>query len=368
MLIVDTCYPAFLERHYRERPKLRRRPYPEQLAALMAGRFGTSDAYSHELRRLGHEAAEVVVNCDPLQRAWAREHGVARLLRALDRLPTRAGVALRRAARHAIAHAQVDDHSADVVYVQDLWFFTRRELDRLRASGRLVVGQIASTPPGEDVLRGFDLLVTSFPHFVERFWSLGVDAAYLPIAFDARLLDEVAVDGPRPHRAVFVGGLDPRVHPGGVGLLERLVGRMDLEIWGYGVEELPPASPIIPRHRGEAWGLDMYGVLARSEIVVNRHIEAAEGHANNMRMYEATGMGALLVTEAAPNLADLFAPGEEVVSYATEDELVERVRALLEDEPRRSRTAAAGHARTLSEHTYERRIAQLAAELEARVR
>ena len=40
----------------------------------------------------------------------------------------------------------------------------------------------------------------------------------------------------------------------------------------------------------------MYKILGRSKISFNRHINTAENNANNMRLYEATGMGSLLLT------------------------------------------------------------------------
>jgi len=86
-----------------------------------------------------------------------------------------------------------------------------------------------------------------------------------------------------------------------------------------------------------------------------------------MRLYEATGVGALLVTEARRNLADLFEPGREVVAYDDEDDLVDRLRHFAEHDDERRRIAAAGQARTLREHTYANRMAELAAMLEARL-
>jgi len=363
VLVVDTYYPAFTAEHYAARPGLERAPYDEQLAALIARRFGTTDAYSANFDALGHPAADVIVNCEPLQLAWAAEHG-PRWTRAAAHLPR-----VRLAALHRIAHAQIDAFAPDVVYLQDLWFFTKPELDRMRRAGRLVVGQIASAPPPADRLRGLDLIVTSFPHYVERFRGLGIDSEYLPIAFHTPIGEQVAADpaGERPHAAVFVGGVNPAVHPAGTELIARLCAAGLIDVWGYGADALPPGSPILDRHHGPAWGLDMYRVLAQSRLVVNRHIEAAEGFANNMRLFETTAMGALLLTERAPNLAGLFVPGEEVETYASEDELVEKLRHYAARPEEAQRIAAAGQRRTLAEHTYERRIAQLAALLEQRL-
>lgn len=368
VLVVDTYYPAFVARHYAERPGLEDCSYAEQLRSLMDRCFGTADAYSKNLAALGHDAADVIADCVPLQLAWAREHRVlsARALSAVaGRAPHPLGAAARRAFLHRVLDAQVEAYAPDVVYLQDLWLLSRRELDRLRSRGYHVAGQIASEPPPASRLEGFDLLVTSFPHYVGRFAALGVRSAYLPIAFHADVLDRVA-SGARPHGAVFVGGVNPRVHPAGTALLERLCAQDLVDVWGYGADELDPASPILARHHGEAWGLDAYRVLAASRIVVNRHIEAAEGFANNMRLYETTGMGALLLTEDAPNLDTLFAPGREVVTYASEEQLAERVRDLLAREGDRAEIARAGQARTLRDHTYARRIGELAEILESR--
>jgi hypothetical protein len=46
----------------------------------------------------------------------------------------------------------------------------------------------------------------------------------------------------------------------------------------------------------------MNEILAHSQVTLNRQIEAAEGSANNMRLFEATGVGAMLVTDDGKNL------------------------------------------------------------------
>jgi spore maturation protein CgeB len=365
VLVVDTYYDAFLERHYEERAGLAAQSYAEQFRALMDRRFGTSDAWSHALGAAGHEARTVVANCVPLQACWADEDGAARLPRLRTRLPGRLGIAAGERLPQEIAFAQA--RGFDVVLCQDMGFFERRDLDRLRANGALVAGQIASPAPDRERLGGYDVIFTSFPHFVDRFRADGLDAEYLPLAFDERLLDVLPASD-RSRAVTFVGGVHPRVHAAGTALLEQLAERVPLEVWGYGADELAPESPLRKAHRGEAWGLDMYRLLAESRIVVNRHIDVAEGHANNMRLYEATGAGALLITEAADNLHELFQRGREVVTYADADQLVEQIEHYLRHDDERQAIAAAGRRRTLTEHTYTRRAERLAALLELRLR
>lgn len=344
VLIFDTCYEQFLASHYAERPALRSAAYAVQWRALMDRLFGTSDSYSHFLGELGHEAHEVVLNCRPLQEQWAIEHRHRR---------TRLVPGRRRA---SIPLAQAAAFAPDVVYVQDVAALPPGLLRAVRAHTRLLVGQVASELPSPSQLEPFDLVLTSFPHYVGRFRSLGLASEYFRLGFDPRVLPLVADE--RPLRdVVFVGAVGRSSRWGANELLQRAADRVRIDFWGY--EAGPIVGAVESRYHGEAWGLDMYRVLASARIVLNRHLDAAEEYANNMRLYEATGVGALLITDAKRNLRDLFEPGREVDTYTSEEELVEKVRYYLGAEDARRRVARAGQERTLREHTYRERMAEL---------
>lgn len=347
ILIIDTLYPEFVESCYRANPSLAGAAYEVQWRALMDTFFAKSDAYSHYLGELGHEAHELLVDVEPVQLAWAREHGV-RVPRGRLRARTR----LER-----VVAAQVADFRPDVLYVQNLHAL---RVDFLKRLGRdvLVVGQIASEAPSERQLRGFDLIVTSFPHYVERFRSLGISSEYVRLAFDPRVLERVGKQ-PRDLDTVFIGALGPTQHSRGNALLESAAHRLPLAVWGRGIKKSVPDSALHRAYRGEAWGLDMLRLFGRARIALNRHIDVAEDYANNMRLYEATGMGALLLTDAKRNLGELFDVGREVVAYRDSDELVRLAHYYLDHEDERAEIAAAGQARTLAEHTYAHRMKEL---------
>jgi hypothetical protein len=375
--IFDAYYVEVLDRLYRDTPGLARRPYREQLDAVMSLMFGTSDSYTRPLRELGHDAHDLIVNWAPIQMAWARERRVAPVLRrAAAATPSLPGRVLRQRLLHAVARAQIEALDPEVVYLQDFWFFTPAELRRMKDERRFLVGQLGSRPPEDGRVELCDLVLTSFPHFVPRLRERGIDCEYFAIAFYDRVLDVLRGEGlscdpagpERDIAASFVGGIhSPDVHRSGTALLERVAAEADVQFWGYVKDRLRPGSPIVPRHHGEAWGLDMYRVLARSRIAVNRHGDIAEYYANNMRLFEATGVGALLVTESARNLPGLFTPGEEVVTYSSPDELIEKLRHYAEHPDERERIAAAGQRRTLADHTYTRRMEQLDELLRARL-
>jgi hypothetical protein len=367
--ILDTYYTGAIETLYAAQPALARSAYRTQHEALIDLCFGTSDFYSSHLRDLGHEAHDLIVNCEPLQRAWACEQGLrllpasTRLSHRLFRLPWAGRVAAALSGLARIAIAQIERLHPDILYCQDLWFLTPAMARRLRRSVRRIVGQTARPLPPREFLASFDLIVTSFPHYVPRLRAGGMPSEYLPIGFDPRVLARVG-QFERDVAVSFVGGLS-RHHGRALPLLEVLAQSTPIEFFGYGAERMAADSPIRARHRGQAWALDMYRVLARSRITVNRHIDAAENHANNMRLYEATGMGALLLTDRKDNLASLFEPGKEVVVYSTPAEAVDLIHHYLAHPEDAEEIARAGQARTLREHTYRRRMEALVPILES---
>ena len=70
-------------------------------------------------------------------------------------------------------------------------------------------------------------------------------------------------------------------------------------------------------------------------------------------------MGALLITDWKQNLGDLFEPGTEVVAYHSLEECAEQIRYYLAHPAEREAIARAGQARTLRDHTYRQRMAEM---------
>ena len=354
LLIVDTYYPGILEHLYAQTPGLERRPYAEQWRVLMDQCFGTADFYSDALRPLGHDAHEVVANCEPLQRSWARQHAT----HLWAAYPVYRALGRRKDWCMAVLKAQVDKLRPDVLYVQDLNWVDAAVLRAVRRNGRLIVGQTACALRDDVDWRQYDLVVSSFPHYVQRFREQGIKCDYLRLAFGSRTLSLL---GPLPpgKAAVFVGGYSTAVYVNGSQLLEHVASRVSLDFWGYGTESLPTTSLVHKSYHGEAWGIQMYRILAASRITLNRHGEISGRSANNMRLFEATGVGTLLITDWKDNLGEIFDVGKEVIAYRTPQECAELITFYLEHDNERRAIARAGQERTLRDHTYQQRMKEL---------
>ena len=362
--IIDTYYPAFLESFYRVNPEARSLSYKEQKRLLLAKCFGTADFYSQNLKKLGHEADEFIINNEILQRRWAQENGL-KLSRSLFNILAKIPKFHRFIPRgwiYEVLEAQILSFKPDIVFVQDIAFTQPEFLRRVKPLGRGMVGHISSRLPSWKHFEPYDLLLSSFPHFIPLFRERGLRAEYIRLAFEPRLLNLIHKKEQR-YDVVLVGGIVSKYHTESITILEAAARRVKIDFWGYGRELLSSDSTILKSHHGEAWGLDMYNLLYHSKISINRHgnLAVTGGYANNMRLYEATGMGTMLLTDWKPNLHELFEIGQEVETYQTADELAGKIKYYLDPahDKERQAVARAGQARTLRDHTYEIRMREL---------
>jgi len=115
---------------------------------------------------------------------------------------------------------------------------------------------------------------------------------------------------------------------------------------------------------GKGWGdterISQAGLIKiynQSKIVLN--LSAASSGVQkiqvNARDFEATGCGALLLTQDSPAIRECFTD-TEFITYNTIDLTIEKIKYLLEFEATRKMIAKAGHARTLKDHTYINRF------------
>lgn len=321
ILIADTVYPEFLKT-----APVGDGTYEEELRAFLARQFGTFYAYSRNLTALGHECMDVIANHEQLQELWANETG----WHGGDRL-----------------ESQIAQFQPDVVFLQDLSL-------RVPKGDWLLAAQCSCRPP--DTLPPLDVVFSSLPNLIRRFESSGIRAVYLPLAFEPSVLE-----GPQPERDIdisFVGGLGRESHwRSGTDTMEAIASAFGERFhwYGYGLDNLPASSALRACYRGPAWGKEMYSIYRRSKIVVNRHGEITEGYANNLRMFEATGCGAMLLTESSENIGRFFY-WDEAATYDSPDDAVETIKHFLDSDKERSEVAIRGQARTLRDHTYAQRM------------
>lgn len=384
ILILNADYPRFLNWLYRREPGLGNAGYAAQMAARNASLFGVADFYSQNFRALGHSAKEIHVNNAWLQTAWAREHGMKvsaggsppvggsnALPGWLQRAVTPLKPMLRPLARkvglspsldvqaQAILLAQVEDFKPDVLLNQDTFHVDIGLMRRIKAIGNpVLIGQIGIAPSRGVDWSVYDLMMSQLSATVEFFRRLDVRAEVNHLAFEPGLLQALPPAPASDIEVSFVGTVSPD-HRQRIALLEAVARRYDLKLFGSAPATLPASSPLHRCFQDEVWGADMYQALRRSKITLNSHIDMAGREAGNMRLFEATGVGAFLLTDFKDNLHTLFAPDREVAVWRSVDDCLEAIDRALDDPAGRTDVAAAGQARTMAQHTYRHRAAEI---------
>ena len=208
-------------------------------------------------------------------------------------------------------------------------------------------------------LSAYDLVFSSLPNQVEHFRKMGVRSEYLPLLFDERVLTRISRDDHSRYDVVHVGGYGP-IHTERNRILEEISAKIPVSCWGYGTNHLSAHSPILQHYQGEAWGIDRFNIIANSKITITKHITSvANGYANNMTLFEATGCGSMLLCDEKRNIGELFEPGKEIITYKNADDAVDKIHYYLNHEDERAQIAKAGQARTLRDHNGTVRMRQM---------
>ena len=368
ILFIDTLYPGLLERlGFFEKP----RPidsYSDLTSELESQNFGSSSLYRPGLESLGNSVEVVFANARKAQLAWPK-HRLAgsnstfswRYWQALSRLPIIGQVIHTKSEKTQILIDQIAEYRPDVVYCLNINFLNNRLIKRIKSMGAVVVGQIASPLPPVSFYKSYDHIFSAHPGQVKHFKNKGVSSSWLPLAFDSKqraLFDKTGWPE-RTRDVTFVGTFGRHQRNTGP-LLEAIAKEIPgLQIFTLSNPKQLQRFGLTGFFRGKAWGSEMYKILAESKIVINRHGAVADGFSVNFRMFEATGMGALLVTEQGKNTSDLFEPGKEILTYRSAEDAVQVIKKALADFESYQSIALAGQHRTLTEHTYEKRSREI---------
>lgn len=390
--LIRFAYPDYLRDYARRFPQARRESYAEQKRALDHDAFWWGDAWVGALGGFGHTVTDIVMNAESLQKAWAVEHAMT---------PPRLGWML------PILERQLLEAAPEILFIQSFRGLDRRSIQDLRErcpSLRSVLGWCGAPPVRREVFAACDAMLSCVPEIVEELDHAGHRCTHMNHAFDPRVLERVGGESSSAPDISFLGSIDDAVQHGRrADFLEAVGAKLPLHVYGVrrrselgrfcrtmagkvvhlgfrrlidaGVprtwlQALPTVGVVAvwsdsPRYRPPPvgrqflhpaiYGLPMFETLRRSKVTLNVHSSVSPRSASNLRLFEATGIGACLVTEARQNLRDLFAVDEEIIAYRSAEECVEKVTWLLDHPMERARIAEAGQRRTLREHTFAQR-------------
>ncbi len=358
LMQVHTFYPNYLHYFYSRRPDMAHAPYAEQARALHQDGFSAVHMLAEHLAPLGYEAELVVANNQAAQHAWAFEQG----LDFRGRVPSPEDILL----------AQVEAFAPDVLYMSNPITFDSRFVRRLSRRPRLVLGWRAANIPESWDPTEFDLILSCLDGVRAKALEMGArDAAHFHPGFPDFLFQAVR-DEQAVHDVAFCGQVNANQYRTRNARLHLLAeacaqGRFGLRMNLSG--QLEAATPLTRAvNAGPCFGLDMYRALRSGRVVFDvrgdiglvgpggKAQDLAGRQTANMRIFEATGVGAFLLTEHFDNVEEYFQPGVEIETYADDAELLDKIAHYLKHEDQRQEIAARGLERCRKDHSMSRRV------------
>jgi hypothetical protein len=362
-------YEHYLARFYGARPRMAALSCRDQTEALVRDACGGVHMVVPYLPKDRYQTDFVVPNCRHAQRAWALERGFE---------------APESGWEIELLRRRIDDFKPDVLYMGEPVRYDARFVRKLADRPALVLGwRGADVPVGVD-WRGYNAILSSLPALRSLAETLGAGEGldFLP-GVPAHVVAAVA-NMEKDTDVVFAGGASPSQHRRRLDMLEALARGADRH--GYSLALYLSAPPQLitpamrPYVRPPVFGLAMHKALARGRIVVDtrgainlldpegkRLTDLARGHTANMRLFEGTAGGSLMLTDHLPGLGRIFEPGREIATYHDAGELVDKVLYYLERTREREAMARMGFARCRKDWSMEAAVTRFTAIIEARL-
>ena len=345
IVFFTTFYDKYLDA-FEQKNKLEELSYKEIYDLLINDSFGGFGLYAINANLLGHDAEVLIANCKPLQKQWAKENNMS--FNDMDWL-------------FSIPIQQLKKIKPDVFFMGSMFQYFGSFLDEIKPYCKLLSAWTSCSFNADIQFNQFKLVLTSVPHLRDRFIAIDkVNSEVLLPGFDPRMFEKLERKITKNIDFSFIGGITGD-HSQRIVALKQLAEKTNIQFYGYGfpqkrkyewIKQYLKPNKFIQRYKGDAWGLDMFLKLGNSKITFNSHIDMAQDSAANMRMFEATGMRTLLLTDYKFNLNTIFEIDKEVVAYKTIPEAIDKVHYYLKCDKEREAIAEAGQLRTFKEYNY----------------
>jgi spore maturation protein CgeB len=305
-----------------------------------------ADNVGDALERLGHVVTQLgAARSRGRSRLFNRAGGLAR--QALPRLDERAQDPIVRAALRSDCEIVInlDAHLVPPV------------VNRLKSSGARVAfwfpDSVANLGRQLMLLAPYDAVFFKEPFLTDRLRAtLDLPVYYLPEACNPRWHRPVAQAGTEPY-LVIAGNM----YPSRVRLLERLIAKgIPLKLYGEGFPRWIGETACRTVHTGHSVFREEKARIFRSAAGVLNTMHPSEVSGVNVRLFEAAGCGAAVLTEFRPTVPELFTVGKELLVFHDFDDLIEQATRLLSERGLTARLGDAATQRAHRDHTYDLRV------------
>ena len=343
--------------------------YEKALKNIFEIKYSVSNNISKELNKKNYECTEIVHNLEILQKKWLRKYG------DID-------------SKDEVIIQQIKHYNPDVIFIGDANLLSKKFTEKIRrvSSVKLILC-FHCTPFSKkilDNLKFVDSVVTCTEGYRKKLKKLIKNDVFLMHhAFQDDL--EINFEEGRVFDVGFIGSLflNNTLHIGRVNIIYNLIKNFNKSYVAINFSKffildflIFILNSIIKLNffknikifyriiyiflysKKPIFGKKMCDVLKNTKILINKHIEDTE-YAGNMRLFEGTGLGCLLITDYKKDLEKLFKIDEDIVIYDNEKKIFEKINYYLKNSIARINIAKNGYNKTRDFHNYYNRVNEL---------
>lgn len=342
---LESFYTHFLNQLYESDERLKDLPFQTQIDYLLNTGFSAGQNFVPFLNPHQWESHYIVLNNTWAQVRWANENGKVDV----------------KSLSEILLH-QINDIQPDVLFISDVPGFDFSLIPHFKRRP-LIVAWLATVVNHQLPWHEIDVILSGISDVREKIQTLGAKSAEkfmsaAPYHFQANRCHT------NSNNIAFAGSFIPGIHDDRASQIDRLshhISDGSIDVYTANVFNLSQGSRV--KFFPPVYGNNLvntyanYGMVldARGNFDLSKEKVLAE--TANMRIFEATRAGSLLITENSPNLSEYFEINQEIVTYNDFDELKDKISYYSRPENANEREAIArkGRNRTIKEHGIESR-------------
>ena len=315
-LRISSLYPELINSYYNKYNFIRNESYEKQYNHIINQKFSISNFLTKELEKKNIKTYEIISNLKYLQLAWLKK--------------------FKKKENKSILAQQILHYNPDVIFFGNLDLIDT-EISQILNSANfknvIKIGYHCAPITQNQIykLKYLTFLVTCVEDYKKKF-KYFIDTILIPHAFDRSCYKEVKR---RDIDISFIGSLflKKKLHLNRVEILYKIMSSnmrsyisvnfknfyinlfiIILKNIIFNPSIIFKILYIFINSRNPLFGKRMYKVLQRSKVMLNMHI-ADTKYAGNMRLFEGTGSGCLVVTDYKKGLERFFVNKKEILVY-----------------------------------------------------
>lgn len=197
----------------------------------------------------------------------------------------------------------------------------------------------------------YDIIFTSSQRATDLYKAISVYNVYrLPFACDPEIHKGVLNSHSLLNKALFIGTYSPKRYS----LIKNLVKRgVPIDVigpkWPFSFNKFVVGSQVL--------GPQYVCKIQSYSVILNIHQNSAYGP--NMRTFEVTGSGGVLLTDRAEDINNFFLEGSEILVYDSLEDVVQNIKYLIENPEASYAIASNGQKRCFQKNTYDERAKEI---------